>query len=70
MTFILVGNQNCGKTTLFNKLTGGNAHVGNFPGVTVDMRAGYVRGGGECVIDLPGLYSMSPYTAEERIAAN
>lgn len=66
MIFALVGNQNCGKTTLFNQLTGSNQHVGNFPGVTVDSKEGQMRGAKGCrVIDLPGIYSMRPYTGEE-----
>ena len=66
MTFALVGNQNCGKTTLFNQLTGSNQHVGNFPGVTVDRKMGEVRGFRDCtVVDLPGIYSLRPYTSEE-----
>jgi len=66
ITFALVGNQNCGKTTLFNQLTGANQHVGNFPGVTVDSKVGIIRGAeGAEVADLPGIYSMSPYTSEE-----
>ena len=66
MTFALVGNQNCGKTTLFNALTGSNQHVGNFPGVTVDQKMGEVRGQkGATVVDLPGIYSLRPYTQEE-----
>jgi ferrous iron transport protein B len=66
MTFALVGNQNCGKTTLFNALTGANQHVGNFPGVTVDQKMGEVRGQkGATVVDLPGIYSLRPYTQEE-----
>ena len=66
MVFALVGNQNCGKTTLFNQLTGSNQHVGNFPGVTVDSKSGAVRGLKDCtVVDLPGIYSMRPYTSEE-----
>lgn len=65
MIFALVGNQNCGKTTLFNQLTGSNQHVGNFPGVTVEKKEGTVRRTGDSVVDLPGLYSLSPYTAEE-----
>lgn len=66
MIFALVGNQNCGKTTLFNQLTGSNQHVGNFPGVTVDQKAGAVRGQKDVeVVDLPGIYSLRPYTAEE-----
>ena len=67
--FALVGNQNCGKTTLFNKLTGSNQHVGNFPGVTVDQKTGAIRGEPNTLItDLPGIYSMSPYTSEELIS--
>ena len=66
MIFALVGNQNCGKTTLFNALTGSNQHVGNFPGVTVDQKMGTVRGVKNCsVVDLPGIYSIRPYTTEE-----
>ena len=66
LTFALAGNQNCGKTTLFNQLTGSNQHVGNFPGVTVDQKSGPVRGQKDCtVVDLPGIYSLRPYTAEE-----
>ena len=66
LTFALVGNQNCGKTTLFNQLTGSNQHVGNFPGVTVDRKDGCIKGHPEaCVTDLPGIYSMSPYSSEE-----
>jgi len=66
LTFALAGNQNCGKTTLFNQLTGANQHVGNFPGVTVDRKDGVIRGYSNTVItDLPGIYSMSPYTGEE-----
>lgn len=66
MMFALVGNQNCGKTTLFNQLTGANQHVGNFPGVTVDSKTGQMRGAKGCnVTDLPGIYSMRPYTGEE-----
>ena len=64
--FALAGNQNCGKTTLFNQLTGSNQHVGNFPGVTVDSKEGVMRGAKGCsVVDLPGIYSLRPYTAEE-----
>ncbi|MBQ7159478.1 MAG: ferrous iron transport protein B [Treponema sp.] len=71
LTFALVGNQNCGKTTLFNKLTGSNQHVGNFPGVTVDRKTGVIRGHEDTLItDLPGIYSMSPYSSEERISRN
>ena len=66
MIFALVGNQNCGKTTLFNALTGSNQHVGNFPGVTVDQKMGEIRGEKGCsVVDLPGIYSLRPYTQEE-----
>ena len=66
MIFALAGNQNCGKTTLFNQLTGSNQHVGNFPGVTVDQKSGAIRGQKDCtVVDLPGIYSLRPYTAEE-----
>ena len=66
MTFALAGNQNCGKTTLFNALTGSNQHVGNFPGVTVDQKSGEIRGHrGDTVVDLPGIYSIRPYTQEE-----
>ena len=66
MIFALVGNQNCGKTTLFNALTGSNQHVGNFPGVTVDRKSGAIKGHPETeVTDLPGIYSMSPYSSEE-----
>jgi len=66
MIFALGGNQNCGKTTLFNQLTGSNQHVGNFPGVTVDKKEGIVRGHSDItVVDLPGIYSLSPYTSEE-----
>ena len=66
MRFALVGNQNCGKTTLFNELTGSNQHVGNFPGVTVDSKSGVIRGTkGHEVVDLPGIYSLRPYSAEE-----
>ena len=71
LTFALVGNQNCGKTTLFNKLTGSNQHVGNFPGVTVDRKSGTIKGHEDTLItDLPGIYSMSPYSSEERISRN
>ena len=68
LTFALAGNQNCGKTTLFNQLTGSNQHVGNFPGVTVDRKDGGIRGkSGTLVTDLPGIYSMSPYSSEELV---
>ncbi len=66
LTFALVGNQNCGKTTLFNQLTGSNQHVGNFPGVTVEQKSGSIKGFKNTkVVDLPGIYSLSPYTTEE-----
>lgn len=66
MIFALAGNQNCGKTTLFNQLTGANQHVGNFPGVTVDQKMGSIRSAKDCsVVDLPGIYSIRPYTNEE-----
>ena len=69
LTFALVGNQNCGKTTLFNQLTGSNQHVGNFPGVTVDRKDGVIRGHNDTLItDLPGIYSMSPYSSEELVS--
>ena len=68
MVFALAGNQNCGKTTLFNQLTGSNQHVGNFPGVTVDQKVGHIIEYPEAhVVDLPGIYSLSPYTSEEMI---
>ena len=71
LTFALVGNQNCGKTTLFNQLTGANRHVGNFPGVTVDRKDSVIRGYPNTLItDLPGIYSMSPYTGEEIVSRN
>ena len=71
LTFALVGNQNCGKTTLFNQLTGSNQHVGNFPGVTVSRKDGAIRGHSNTkVTDLPGIYSMSPYSSEELISRN
>ena len=66
LTFALAGNQNCGKTTLFNQLTGSNQHVGNFPGVTVDRKDGAIKGHSDTLVtDLPGIYSMSPYSSEE-----
>ena len=66
MVFALIGNQNCGKTTLFNQLTGSNQHVGNFPGVTVEKKEGVIKKAKDAtVVDLPGIYSLSPYTAEE-----
>ncbi len=71
LTFALAGNQNCGKTTLFNQLTGSNQHVGNFPGVTVDRKDGSIRGySNTLVTDLPGIYSMSPYSSEELVTRN
>ena len=71
MTYALVGNQNCGKTTLFNQLTGSNQHVGNFPGVTVDRKDGSIKGYSNTdVTDLPGIYSMSPYSSEEIVSRN
>ena len=69
MILALVGNQNCGKTTLFNALTGSNQHVGNFPGVTVEQKIGAILGQKNCdVVDLPGIYSMRTYTQEEIVA--
>ncbi len=69
LTFALAGNQNCGKTTLFNQLTGSNQHVGNFPGVTVDRKSGAIRGDQNTLVtDLPGIYSLSPYSAEEIVS--
>lgn len=69
LTFALAGNQNCGKTTLFNALTGSNQHVGNFPGVTVDRKSGAIRGHADTLVtDLPGIYSLSPYSAEEIVS--
>lgn len=71
LTFALVGNQNCGKTTLFNQLTGSNQHVGNFPGVTVDRKDGVIKGHPETLVtDLPGIYSMSPFSSEEIVSRN
>ena len=72
LKFALAGNPNCGKTTLFNALTGSTAHVGNWPGVTVDKREGTYKKGEQPVdiVDLPGIYSLSPYTPEEVIARN
>ena len=68
LTFALAGNQNCGKTTLFNQLTGSNQHVGNFPGVTVDRKDGIIKGHKDTLVtDLPGIYSMSPYSSEELV---
>ena len=69
LTFALAGNQNCGKTTLFNQLTGANQHVGNFPGVTVDRKSGSIRGRADTLVtDLPGIYSLSPYSSEEIVS--
>ena len=69
MVFALIGNQNSGKTTLFNQLTGSNQHVGNFPGVTVEKKEGRVKGHRDVsVVDLPGIYSLSPYSAEELVS--
>jgi len=69
MVFALAGNQNCGKTTLFNLLTGSNQHVGNFPGVTVERKSGEIKGYNDCtVVDLPGIYSIRPYSDDERVA--
>lgn len=69
LTFALAGNQNCGKTTLFNELTGSNQHVGNFPGVTVDQKSGPIKGKSDTLVtDLPGIYSLSPYSAEEIVS--
>ena len=71
LTFALVGNQNSGKTTLFNRLTGSNQHVGNFPGVTVDRKDGVIKGHPKTrITDLPGIYSMSPYSSEELVSRN
>lgn len=71
LTYALVGNQNCGKTTLFNQLTGSNQHVGNFPGVTVDRKNGTIKGHSDTLVtDLPGVYSMSPYSCEEIVSRN
>ena len=71
LTFALVGNQNCGKTTLFNQLTGANQHVGNFPGVTIDRKSGAIKGHPNTLVtDLPGIYSMSPYSNEEIVSRN
>lgn len=71
LTFALAGNQNCGKTTLFNQLTGSSQHVGNFPGVTVDRKDGMIRGKSNTLVtDLPGIYSMSPYSSEEIVTRN
>lgn len=71
LTFALAGNQNCGKTTLFNQLTGSSQHVGNFPGVTVDRKDGVIKGHADTLVtDLPGIYSMSPYSSEEIVTRN
>ena len=71
LTFALAGNQNCGKTTLFNQLTGSNQHVGNFPGVTVDRKDGVIKEHSDTLVtDLPGIYSMSPYSSEEIVTRN
>ena len=71
LTYALVGNQNSGKTTLFNRLTGSRQHVGNFPGVTVDRKDGAIKGHPKTLVtDLPGIYSMSPYTSEEIVSRN
>lgn len=71
LTYALVGNQNCGKTTLFNQLTGSNQHVGNFPGVTIDRKDGVIKGHPETLVtDLPGIYSMSPFSSEEIVSRN
>ena len=68
ITIALVGNPNCGKTTMFNALTGSNQYVGNWPGVTVEKKEGYLKGNKEIkIVDLPGIYSLSPYTPEEII---
>ncbi len=69
LSFALAGNQNCGKTTLFNQLTGASQHVGNFPGVTVDQKSGAIKGHADTLVtDLPGIYSLSPYTSEEIVS--
>ena len=68
MLLALVGNQNCGKTTLFNQLTGSNQHVGNFPGVTIEQKTGQIIGRKDYeLVDLPGIYSIRPYSGEERV---
>ena len=68
MKIALVGNQNSGKTTLFNLLTGSNQKVGNWPGVTIEQKSGVIRGSNHTLIDLPGIYSLSPYTLEEKVS--
>ena len=70
MKIALVGNQNSGKSTLFNALTGSNQKIGNWPGVTVEKKVGYLKGTGHEIVDLPGIYSLSPYTNEEKISRN
>ena len=70
MIIALIGNQNCGKTTLFNALTGSNQHVGNFPGVTVEKKEGSIKGNANMIlVDLPGLYTLSTNTSEETVAS-
>ena len=68
MRIALVGNQNCGKTTLFNLLTGMNQKIGNWPGVTLEQKSGIIKGTDFELIDLPGIYSLSPYTSEEKVS--
>ena len=68
MKIALVGNQNCGKTTLFNLLTGMNQKIGNWPGVTLEQKSGIIKGTDFELIDLPGIYSLSPYTLEEKVS--
>ena len=70
MKIALVGNQNSGKTTLFNLLTGSNQKIGNWPGVTIERKEGKIRGSDYTLVDLPGIYSLSPYTSEEKISIN
>ena len=67
MKIALVGNQNCGKTTLFNLLTGTNQKIGNWPGVTIERKVGKIKDLGDDLVDLPGIYSLSPYTVEEEV---